>query len=62
MTLIEYVYVFLGLALAVLAGIGIACYRLRGSLRTRPPVPAATLMQAITKAMGGGGGGPIEPF
>jgi hypothetical protein len=51
-----------GLVLVFLAGVGFACHRLKGSLKMRPTAPPATTVQAITKAFGGGGGGPIEPF
>ena len=61
MTFIGFIFLVLGLALAVLVGIGIACYRLRPALKTRSGQPA-TLPQAVAKALGGGGGGPIEPF
>lgn len=53
--------VFVGLPLAVLVGAAFACHRLKGSLRTRDATPA-TLVQALAKTFGGGGGGPIEPF
>ena len=61
MTLTAVFFFVVGLALAVLVGIGIACYRLRPALKTRSGQPA-TLPQAVAKALGGGGGGPIEPF
>jgi len=51
-----------GLVLVFLAGVGFACHRLKGSLKTRPPMPPATTVQAVTKALGGGAGGPVEPF
>jgi hypothetical protein len=53
---------FGGLVLVFLAGVGFACHRLKKSLKVRPLTPPATTVQAITKALGGGGGGPIEPF
>ena len=61
MTLTAVFFFVVGLALAVLVGIGIACYRLRPALKTRSGQPA-TLPQAVAKALGGGCGGPIDPF
>jgi len=44
-----------GLVLVFLAGVGFACHRLKGSLK-KP----ATTMQAVKKALGGGGPGVEE--
>jgi len=70
MTLIEFVLLSLVLALAVLVGMGISCHRINGALKmpaTRRQLLARVLLsdkarQALPKALGGGGGGPIQPF
>lgn len=51
-----------GMVLVFLAGGAAACYKLRKFLNVKNGSPPATTVQAITKALGGGGGGPIEPF
>ena len=61
MTLTAVLFFLAGLAVAFLVGVCFACYRLRGLLKTKdgkdPPV-----LKAVVRALGGGGGGPIEPF
>ena len=49
-----------GLVLVFLAGVGFACHRLKGSLKVRPTAPPATTVQAIVRALGGGGPGPVD--
>ena len=51
-----------GLVLVFLAGVGFACHRLKGQLCVKKGEPPATTKQAIMRALGGGGGGPAEPF
>ena len=56
MTLSAVFFFIVGLAVAFLVGVGFACFRHRDKLKPR------TVMQSIVRALGGGGGGPAEPF
>jgi hypothetical protein len=74
MTFFEFLFIVAITAALVIAGVVLACHRLKGSLRIRSGKPATRrqllakillsdkLRQALPKALGGGGGGPIEPF
>ena len=59
MTFLGFIFLILSLALAVLVGIGIACYRLKGRLKTKSGKPA-TMGRTLLRALGGGGPGVEE--
>jgi len=59
MTFTAFLFLILGLGAGLLVGFGLACHRLKKDLKTKPGMTATTV-QAIMRALGGGGPGVEE--